>query len=47
MKMIAERRYDWSDARKALFPKGPPRSHTLDDLKQGRLNHIRRKHLRG
>jgi len=40
-------RYDWNDVRKALFPKEPPRPHTLDDLKQGRLNYIRRKHARG
>jgi hypothetical protein len=40
-------RYDWNDVRKALFPKGSPQSHTLDELKQTRLKYIRRKHARG
>jgi AbrB family looped-hinge helix DNA binding protein len=40
-------RYDWNDVRKALFPKGSPQSHTLDELKEGRLKYIRRKHARG
>jgi AbrB family looped-hinge helix DNA binding protein len=40
-------RYSWDDVRRALFPKGAPRSHTLDELKDGKRNYIRRKHARG
>ncbi len=40
-------RYNWDDVRKALFPKGSPQSHTLDELKDGRKAYIRRKHARG
>jgi len=40
-------RYAWDDVRKALFPKGPPQSHTLDELKHGRKTYIRRKYARG
>jgi AbrB family looped-hinge helix DNA binding protein len=40
-------RYNWDDIRKALFPKGSPQSHTLDELKDGRKTYIRRKHARG
>jgi len=39
-------RYDWNDVRVALFPDGPPKPHTLDELKVGRLQYIRRKHAR-
>jgi AbrB family looped-hinge helix DNA binding protein len=39
-------RYGWDDVRKALFPKGPPQSCTLDELKEGRKTYIRRKHAR-
>jgi AbrB family looped-hinge helix DNA binding protein len=40
-------RYGWDDVRKALFPKGPPQSHTLDQLNEGKKTHIRRKYARG
>jgi AbrB family looped-hinge helix DNA binding protein len=40
-------RYGWDDVRKALFPKGPPQSRTMDELKEGRKTYIRRKHARG
>jgi AbrB family looped-hinge helix DNA binding protein len=40
-------RYSWDDVRKALFPKGAPRSHTLEELKEGRQAHVRRKYARG
>jgi AbrB family looped-hinge helix DNA binding protein len=40
-------RYGWDDVRKALFPKGPAQSHTLDELKEGKKTYIRRKHARG
>jgi AbrB family looped-hinge helix DNA binding protein len=39
-------RFDWNDVRKALFPQGPPRARTLEELNQARLDHIRRKHAR-
>lgn len=40
-------RYGWDDVRKALFPKGPPLSHTLEELKEARKTYIRRKYARG
>jgi len=40
-------RYGWDDVRQALFPKGPPQSHTLDELKDGRKRYMRRKYARG
>jgi AbrB family looped-hinge helix DNA binding protein len=39
-------RYGWDDVRKALFPKGPPQPHTLDQLNEGKKTHIRRKYAR-
>jgi len=39
-------RYTWKDVRSALFPKGAPQARTLDELKEGRLKYIRRKHAR-
>ena len=40
-------RYGWDDVRKALFPKGPPLSHTFEELKEARKTYIRRKYARG
>jgi len=40
-------RYSWTDVRNALFPKAAPQARTLDELKEGRLKYIRRKHARG
>ena len=39
-------RYGWDDVRKALFPKGSPGAHSLDELKDGRKTYIRRKYAR-
>ncbi len=39
-------RYGWDDMRKALFKKGPPESHTFEELKDGRKTYIRRKYAR-
>lgn len=39
--------YGWDDVRKALFPKAPPQSRTLDELKDGKKAYIRRKYARG
>jgi AbrB family looped-hinge helix DNA binding protein len=38
--------HGWDEVRRALFPKGLPQSHTLDDLKDGRKTYIRRKSAR-
>jgi antitoxin PrlF len=40
-------RYTWNDVRSALFPKAAPPARTLDELKEGRLKYIQRKHARG
>jgi antitoxin PrlF len=37
-------RLGWDEVRKTLFPDGPPRARTLDELKEGRQQHARRKH---
>ena len=39
-------RHTWSEVRNALFPGGAPHARTLDELKEGRLKYIRRKHAR-
>jgi antitoxin PrlF len=31
---------------KALFPEGVPKSHTLDELKEGLREHVRKRHAR-
>lgn len=40
-------RLGWDDVRQALFPEGPPKARTLDELKEGRRLHAKRKHARG
>jgi AbrB family looped-hinge helix DNA binding protein len=40
-------RYGWNDVRNALFPEGPPQSHTMEELKDGRKAYVRRKYARG
>lgn len=40
-------RYGWDDVRKALFPRGSLKLHTLEELKDGKKTYIRRKHARG
>lgn len=39
-------RYSWDDVRKALFPDGPPKPHTFEELKGGRRAYVRHKHAR-
>ncbi len=39
-------RYSFADMRAALFPKGPPRARSLDELKAGIRAHVRRRHAR-
>jgi AbrB family looped-hinge helix DNA binding protein len=39
-------KYQWEDLHKALFPEGAHRAFTLDDLKEGRRRHVKRKHAR-
>ena len=40
-------RYSFADMRSALFPKGPGRARSLDELKAGIRAHVRRRHARG
>ena len=38
--------YSFEDVRKALFPKGAPPKKTLDELKQGIRQHIKKRYAR-
>jgi bifunctional DNA-binding transcriptional regulator/antitoxin component of YhaV-PrlF toxin-antitoxin module len=38
--------FSFEDVNAALFPKTPPRPRTLDELKVGIADHLRRKHAR-
>ena len=39
-------RYTSMDIHKALFPDGPPKPRTLDELKEGSRKHVRARHAR-
>jgi len=39
-------KYTFEDIHKALFPKGPPKHRTLEELKEGIAQYIREKHAR-
>lgn len=39
-------RYSFADLRAALFPGGPGRARSLDELKAGVRAHVRRRHAR-
>ena len=39
-------RYSWEDIHRALFPDGPPKPRTLEELKEGISQYIREKHAR-
>ena len=39
-------RYTWEDMRRALFPKGPPKPRTLEELKEGIRRYMRGRHAR-
>jgi antitoxin PrlF len=39
-------KYDWDDIHKALFPKGPPRPRTVEEMDEGIRQYIRKKHAR-
>jgi AbrB family looped-hinge helix DNA binding protein len=39
-------RYSSEDIRKALFPKGPPKPRTLEELKEGIAEYMRKTHAR-
>ena len=41
------KKYTWEDIRKAAFPEGPPEPRTLEELKEGIREYIRKKHARG
>jgi hypothetical protein len=40
-------RYTFEDIHRALFPKGPPKPKTLEQLKQGIRQYVRKRHARG
>lgn len=39
-------RYTFEDIRKVLFPEGPPKRRSLEELKEGIAEHMRQKHGR-
>jgi antitoxin PrlF len=39
-------KYDWDDIHKALFPKGPPRPRTIEEMDEGIRRYIRKKYAR-
>ena len=39
-------KYTSEDIRKALFPEGPPRPRTVDELKEGIREYMRKRHAR-
>ncbi|HEY4393637.1 MAG TPA: AbrB/MazE/SpoVT family DNA-binding domain-containing protein [Polyangia bacterium] len=39
-------KYDWDDIHKALFPKGPPRPRTIEEMDEGIRQYIRKKYAR-
>jgi AbrB family looped-hinge helix DNA binding protein len=39
-------KYTFEDMHRRLFPDGPPPYHTLEELKQGIADHLRKKHAR-
>lgn len=38
-------RYGWDEVRTALFPKGAPQLHTLDELEDGKKTYVRKSSL--
>lgn len=39
-------KYDWDDIHKALFPKGPPRPRSVEEMDEGIRQYIRKKYAR-
>jgi antitoxin PrlF len=39
-------RYSFEDIHRALFPKGPPKRRTLEQMKQGIRRYVRKRHAR-
>jgi antitoxin PrlF len=39
-------RYSLEDIRKSLFPKGPPKARTLEEMDAGIAAHMRKRHAR-
>jgi len=39
-------RYTFEDIHRALFPEGPPKPRTLEELKEGIAQYIRQRHAR-
>ena len=40
------RKYTFEDIHRAVFPEGPPKPRTLEELKEGIRQYIRKKHAR-
>ncbi|MGD0499053.1 MAG: AbrB/MazE/SpoVT family DNA-binding domain-containing protein [Bryobacteraceae bacterium] len=39
-------RFTWEDAHRAVFPEGPPRPRTLEELKEGIRRYMRERYAR-
>lgn len=39
-------RYSSDDIHRALFPEGPPETHSLEELKEGIRTYMKRRHAR-
>ena len=39
-------KYDWDDLHKTLFPNGPPRRRTIEEMDEGIREYMRKKHAR-
>jgi len=40
-------RYSSEDLHRALFPKGPPKARTVEEMKAGLERHLKKRHARG
>lgn len=40
------KKYTWEDIRKALFPDGPPKRRSIEEMDEGIRSYIRKKHAR-
>lgn len=40
-------KYTFEDIHKALFPEGPPKRRTLEELNEGKRQYVRERHARG
>ncbi|HVE69912.1 MAG TPA: hypothetical protein VNI54_00985 [Thermoanaerobaculia bacterium] len=44
---VENRKYTFAEIRRILFPDGPPKRHTLEELRDGIEDAIREEHGRG